>query len=209
MRSRSSLALAALVLLLPALASAASRPELVIRVGGTATTVHEDDLYSDAREGLAVGVGSLLEIGKGWALLPEIWYQQKGFKSGTLWEQIHLEQKTSVITVPVLLSYLFPARRLVSRVYGGLAVDVLLTSETRERREDWVDVKDHDESVSLGLVLGGGTHIGWLDLDIRYQHGVTRTTNFDYPQFRDVVSVNQEFDDAFDRTWTLSAGFWF
>jgi len=198
-------------LLLPALSPAVAA-EVVAHVGVNASTFHMDDLSSDAREGLAAGVSVRLPISANFALMPEVWYMQKGFKRGKLWDQIDLESKLQTITVPLLLNYRFLAVSADPRIFAGLAVDFVLKDEINRRDDDagWLDVTDQDESIYWSLVLGGGARLfGWFDVDIRYQHGLTKVTNFDYVEFDDVIPSHQEFDDAFDRTWTLSVGYWF
>jgi hypothetical protein len=200
-----------LALLLVAVAAAA-RPELVLHAGLDASTIDQDDLYEDAREGLAAGLGAKLPLFESFALMPEIWYMQKGFKQGTLWEQIDLQAKVQTITVPVLLSYYFRARPADPRIFMGVAADFVLKHEIARVDDErgWVDVSDQAESFYWSLVLGGGARFfGWLDAELRYQHGLTPITDFDYREFDDLIPVAQEFDDAFDRTWTLSLGLWF
>ena len=51
--------------------------------------------------------------------------------------------------------------------------------------------------------------MGWLDIDLRYYHAITPVTDFDYVEFDDRISMMHEFDDAYDRTWALTAGVWF
>jgi len=210
MRTRLSLLLIALCLIMTA-SLAAAGTEFVARVGVNVSTYHMDDLYSDAREKPAVGVGAAIPIAENWKLLPEVWYMNKGYKQGTLWEQIRIQGRTQTITVPVTVSYWFQAKASDPRVFAGLAVDFLLSSEiARAGGDEWFDVTDQDESVYFSLMLGGGARFfGWLDVDFRYQHAFTPVTNFDYEVFDDVIPESQEFDDAFDRTWTISAGYWF
>ncbi len=199
-------------LIAPLTVAAAGPTEIVAHVGVNASTFHMDDLYGDAREGLAAGVGVRVPIGGSFALMPEVWYMQKGFKEGTLWEQIDLQGKLETITVPVLLSYWFDAKASDPRVFAGLAADFVLKNEIKRRdgTGDWLDVTDQTESVYWSMVFGGGARFfGWLDVEGRYQHAFTKVTNFDYPVFSDMIPEQQEFDDAFDRTWTLSAGYWF
>ena len=204
-------ALVGLVLCLAALPAAAGRPDLVARAGVAVSSVHQDDLASDAREGLALGLGADIPLGGTWSLQPEVWYQRKGFHRGRLWDRVDVQQRTETVSVPVLVSYEFIAARLRPRAFAGLAVDVLLGSEISEPGGAWLDVTDQDESAYVSLVLGAGARLldGRLDVDVRYQHGLTPATDFDYTQFDDRVSENQEFDDAFDRTWLLTAGVWF
>ena len=212
MHTRLSLLLLALGAILTASVATAG-PEYVARVGINISTYHQDDLYSDAREKPAVGVGAAIPIAENWRLMPEVWYMNKGFKGGTLLEatKITFQGRTQTITVPVTVSYWFQANASDPRVFAGLAVDFLLNSEiARHDGEEWFDVTDQDESVYFSLVVGGGARFfGWLDVDFRYQHAFTPVTNFDYKEFDDVIPEVQEFDDAFDRTWTISAGYWF
>ena len=210
MRTRLSLLLLALCLTLTASVATAGT-EIVAHVGVNVSTYHMDDLYSDAREKPAVGVGAAIPIAENWKLMPEVWYMNKGFKQGTLWEKIRIQVRTQTITVPVTVSYWFQAKASDPRVFAGLAVDFLLASEIARAGEDeWFDVTDQDESVYFSLVLGGGARFfGWLDVDFRYQHAFTPVTNFDYKEFDDMIPESQKFDDAFDRTWTISAGYWF
>ena len=210
MHTRFSLLLLAFCVTLTASVATAGT-EYVARVGVNVSTYHMDDLYSDAREKPAVGVGAAIPIAENWKLMPEIWYMNKGFKQGTLWEQIRIQARTQTITVPVTVSYWFQANASDPRVFAGLAVDFLLSSEiARAGGDEWFDVTDQDESVYFSLVLGGGARFfGWLDVDFRYQHAFTPVTNFDYKEFDDIIPEAQEFDDAFDRTWTISAGYWF
>ncbi|HOX26061.1 MAG TPA: outer membrane beta-barrel protein [Candidatus Krumholzibacteria bacterium] len=201
--------LAAVCLFAGGAASATSR-ELVLHAGLTSATVHQDDLYSDAREGLALGAGARVPLGDDFSLQPEAWYLRKGFEGGTLWESIDLDGRRHVLSFPVLVSYWLTAERLDSRVFAGLAADILLKAEIRELgAESWADVTDHDETLSWSLVVGGGARLGRVDLEVRYQHGFTRLTRFAYPEFDDLISQMQERASAFDRTWILTAGWWF
>lgn len=201
------------LVLLATVPAAAGTPELVVHAGVNASTYDMDDLYEDAREGLALGLDARVRLGaEGFALMPGVWYMQKGFKEGTLWEQIQVQGKHESFTVPVLLSYWFEARAADPRAFIGVAADFVLKSEINRRQEtsEWVDVSDEAESLYWSLVLGGGARFfGWLDLEVRYQHGFTPVTNFDYREFDDVIPESQEFDNAYDRTWTLTAGYWF
>jgi hypothetical protein len=210
MSIRSILPLVAAALLLAAPTSQA-RPEFAAHAGVNISTYHEDDLYSDAREGATVGVGAAFALSDEWKLVPEVWWGQRGFKQGTLWEQIGLDGRTQTITVPLTIQYWFPAESVDPRVFAGVSVDFLLKSEISELGSDeWIDVTDQDNSSYWSLVLGGGVRfMGWLDLDFRYYHAFTPVTNFDYEEFDDRIPVLNEFDDAFDRTWTLTLGVWF
>jgi hypothetical protein len=211
MSSRPSRFLLLLGLLLAA-GAAAARPEFVLHAGVNASTIDQDDLSEDAREGLAVGLEVAIPLVEGFVLMPGVWYAQKGFKDGTLWEQIPLEAKVETLTLPVLLSYAFPARAADPRAFIGFALDLPLSQEIDRRDDDqgWLDVTDQAEGHYWSLVLGGGARfLGWLDAELRYQHGLTPVTDFDYEEFDDVIPVYHQFDDAFDRTWTLSLGVWF
>lgn len=191
-------------------AAASSRPDIVIHTGLNVSNMHEDMLTSDARPGVAAGLGARVRLNDDFSLLTEIWYHQKGMRSATLWEQIDLETRYQTLSVPVLLSLWFPSTHVDSRAYLGLAVDWLLRSEIR--RQDvgiWQDVTDQDENAYLSLVVGGGLRRHKVDLDVRYQHGLSQVTDFNYAEFRDVISLMHPFSPAYDRTWTLTAGLWF
>ncbi len=124
--------------------AAADRPDLVVRAGLAVSAVHQDDLESDAREGLALGVGAHVPLGGAWSLQPEVWYQRKGFHRGRLWDRVDVQQRTETISIPVLVSYEFIANRLWPRAFAGLAVDVLLGSEISEPGGSWEVVTDQD-----------------------------------------------------------------
>lgn len=194
-----------------ALASeAAERPDIVIRAGMNAATIHEDNLSARSRRGLTGGLGTRLRLTHDFSLLPEIWYHQKGMRSGTLWEQIELETRYQTISVPVLLSLSFPAAHVASRTYLGLAIDWVIRSEIRRQdRGVWQEVTSQDENTYFSLIVGAGSRWRNLDLDVRYQHGLSRVTDYDYREFRDVIPLLHPFDPAYDRSWTLTAGFWF
>jgi len=193
-----------------AAAAVAAAPDLVVHAGMATATIHQDDLASDAREGLAGGVGARVHLDEGFWLLPEVWYLQKGFQGGTLAEEIEFEGKLQTISVPILVSYWFTAKHLDSRVFGGIAADFVLKSEIRRDPDPgWLDTTARDESLYWSLVVGGGARFDRLDLEVRYQHGLTRVTDFDYPEFDDVFSQMFQYDDAYDRTWVLSLGYWF
>ncbi len=197
--------LLALLLAMPA----AARPDVVAHAGVATANQHCDPLTSDAREGLAMGAGVDVPLGGQWHLTPELWYVPKGFKDGTLWEVLVLEMKANVVSVPVMLSYHFQAKRVDPRAFVGLAADVLVSAETRREGRDWVDVLDETDKLSWTLVLGGGVRKGRWDAEVRYLQGLSGVTNFDYTDFDDVVSEFREFKDATDTTWVLSVGVWF
>jgi hypothetical protein len=196
------------ILVLPA--TAAARSDFVIRGGVNASTIHEDMLTASSRSGLAAGLGARVRLNHDFSLLPEIWYHQKGMRSATLWEQIELETRYQTISVPVLLSLWFPATHVDSRAFFGVALDWIVRSEIRRQdRGFWQDVTGQDESVYVSLIVGGGTRWRSVDLDVRYQHGISRATDFAYREFRDVIPLMHPFAPGYDRTWTLSAGYWF
>jgi len=186
-----------------------ARPAMVAHAGVATANQHSDHLTSDAREGAAFGAGVQLPLGGQWRLTPELWYVPKGFKHGTLWETMVLEMQAGVISVPVMLSYHFQAARVDPRAFAGLAADVLVSAETRRQGRGWVDVLDETDKLSWTLVLGGGVRKGRWDAEVRYLHGLTAITDFDYRDFDDMISELQPFKDATDTTWVLSAGIWF
>ncbi|MEZ4388957.1 MAG: porin family protein [Candidatus Krumholzibacteriia bacterium] len=205
---RPALSALALALLLAA-GTAAARPAIVAHAGVASANLHCDPLTSDAREGLAVGAGVDLPLGGQWHLTPELWYVSKGFQGGTLWEILILEMKADVVSVPVLLSYHFPAERVDPRAFVGLATDVLVKAETRREGRGWVDVLDETDTFSWTLVVGGGVRKGRWDAEVRYLQGLTAVTDFDYGDFDDMISEYRKFKDATDTTWVLSLGVWF
>lgn len=190
---------------LPALAA----PPVVVHAGLATSNQHCDGLDSDAREGVAAGLGTQIPLFDDFRLQPEVWFVQKGFKEGNLWEVVDLEMKASVVSIPVLLNYHFQARSVDPRAFVGVAADILVSAETRRVGRDWVDVADETDSVSLTWVLGGGVRKGNLDLEVRYLHGLTAITDFDYTDFDDQVSSYRNFKDSTDTTWVLSLGYWF
>jgi len=192
-------------LALPALAA----PEMVAHAGFATANQHTDGLSSDAREGVALGFGVQLPLFDDFRLTPELWYLQKGFKDGSLWEMLDLEMKTGVVSIPVILSYHFQAKRVDPRAFVGIAADILVEAETRRTGRDWVDVADESESVSFTWVLGGGVRKGHWDAEVRYLHGLTAITDFDYTDFDDTISQYHNFKDSTDTTWVLSVGYWF
>jgi hypothetical protein len=208
-RSSHLLALVAAVLVLLLVMPAAARPAVVAHAGVATANLHCDPLTSDAREGLAVGAGIQLPLGGQWRLTPELWYLPKGFKDGTLWENLILEMKAGVVSVPVLLSYHFQAARVDPRAFVGVAADVLVSAETRREGRGWVDVLDEADTLSWTLVLGGGVRKGRWDAEVRYLHGLSAITDFDYADFDDMIPERQPFKDATDTTWVLSVGVWF
>jgi hypothetical protein len=190
--------------------AAAERPDIVVHTGVNASTIHEDNMTASSRPGLAAGLGARVRLNHDISLLPEVWYHQKGMRSATLWEQIELETRYQTISVPVLLSLWFPATHVDARAFLGLALDWIIRSEIR--RQDvgvWQDVTAQDENVYVSLIVGGGFRRRGVDLEVRYQHGLSQITDFNYREFRDVVPVMHPFASAYDRTWTLSAGHWF
>ncbi len=206
--------LAATAVLLIALAASdaahAALPAVAVRAGMSAAVLHEDGLAARARRGLACGLGARLPLSAEFSLQPEIWYLQKGMHRATLWERIDLETRYQTVSIPVLLALDFPATRFESRAFIGPAIDLLLGSEIRRRdRGVWQDVTSQDESVFFSLVVGGGTRWRRLDLDVRYQHGLSRLTDFNYREFADIVPDMHPFKPAYDRTWILTAGLWF
>ncbi len=187
----------------------------VARAGLAVADLHQRDLTSDARHGLAVGFGRHRALGTdGWRLGAEIWYQRKGFRRGTYENRIGLQMRADVLTVPVLVSYRFPGERFTGRAFAGVAADVVLRTEFQEAGEagasGWQDVTDQDAAVAWLLVVGGGVQVaaGW-DLDVRYHHGLTPLTDLDWTQFDDRLPVAHDFADATDSTWTLALGRWF
>ena len=202
-----------LILLAPgAVVPAAGATDWVARAGLAVSDLHQRDLTSDARRGLAVAVGGHRPLGTdGWRLGAEVWYQRKGFRRGTYENRIGLEMRADVLTVPVLVSYRFPGERFSGRAFAGVAADVVLRTEFRESGQaTWQDVTDQDEAVAWLLVLGGGVRMGagW-DLDVRYHHGLSPLTDLDWTQFDDRLPVAHDFADATDSTWTLALGRWF
>jgi len=194
----------------PADAPAADRPDLVLRAGMNASTMHEDNLSARSRRGLALGLGTRLRLNHDFVLLPEVWYHQKGLRRGTLWEQIDLDTRFQTISVPVLLALRLPSTQFESRACIGVALDWMLKSEIfRYDRQQWQEITEGDEAVYVSLIVAGGTRWRNLDLDVRYQHGLSRVTEFDYREFRDIIPLLHPFDPGFDRTWTLTAGLWF
>lgn len=185
---------------------------LVAHAGVAVSDLHQPDLFSDARLGPAVGVGWHRPLGAdGWHVGLEAWYQRKGFRRGTLWNQIGLQMRTDVLSLPLLVSYWFPGERFEGRAMAGIGADVILGAEYQEHDQDaWLDVADQSESVAWVLVLGGGMRLlGRWDLDVRYQHGLSPVTDFDWTGFDDRIPVHHRFEDATDSTWTLSLGAWF
>ncbi len=185
---------------------------LVAHAGLAVSDLHQPDLFSDARLGPAVGLGWHRPVGAdGWHLGLEAWYQRKGFRRGTLWNQIGLQMRADVLSLPLLVSYWFPGVRFEGRAFAGLGADVILGAEYQEQDQDtWQDVADQTESVAWVLVLGGGMRVlGRWDVDVRYQHGLAPVTDFDWTGFDDRIPVDHRFEDATDSTWTLSLGAWF
>ncbi len=202
--------LCGLAMCLAVIQPTAAGAQVVARAGLSAAAVHETNLTSDARRGLALGVGTRLRLSDDFSLRPEVWYLQKGLTSGTLWERINLETRYQTVSIPILLSLDLPATRFESRAVAGVAVDWVLNSEIRRAdRGVWQEVTEQDESIYVSVVIGGGTRWRRLDLDVRYQHGVGRLTNYDYREFRDVIPLLHPFESAYDRTWILTAGYWF
>jgi hypothetical protein len=189
--------------------AAAALPDLVVHGGVSVANLHHDAISSDAREGLAVGMGADLPLWGEFSLAPGIWYQQKGFKDATMFETMEGELTTDVISIPVLLTYRFLAQRVDPRIFAGLAVDVMARAEVRREGQGWVEVTDEIDDLALGLVLGGGVRRGRFDLEVRYLQGLTATTTLDYTVFDDVLSEAQEFADGTDTSWIISAGVWF
>jgi hypothetical protein len=192
--------------------AAAAGPRLAAHVGFNASDLHQDDLTSDARFGPAIGAGAHWPVGQdGWLVGVEAWYQTKGFRRGTFLDQIDMEYRARTVTVPVLLSYEFLGTRADVRAFAGVAADVVLASEFREPDDDaWRDVTDEDESLAWSLVLGGAVRVlGRWDLDVRYQHGLSELTTFDWTALDDRLSAEQAFDPATESTWTFTLGAWF
>jgi opacity protein-like surface antigen len=207
-----ALALCLITLLLACSIPATAAIDWTARVGLAVSNLHQRDLTSGARHGLAVGAGGRYDLGTdGWAVGTEFWYQRKGFRRGTYENRIGLQMRADVLTVPLLLSYRFPGERFSGRAFAGVAADVVLRTEFQESAQvDWQDVTDQDEEMAWLLVLGGGVQVtgGW-DLDVRYQHGLTPLTSFDWTQFDDRLSTAHEFADATDTTWSITLGRWF
>jgi len=189
--------------------SVMAAPPVVVHAGMTTSNQHCDGLDSDAREGLGLGLGTQVPLFDDFRLQPEVWFLQKGFKDGNLWETVDLEMKTAVVSIPVLLSYHFRAQSVDPRAFVGVAADIIMSAETRRTDRDWVDVADETNSVNLTWVLGGGVRKGNLDAEVRYLHGLTAITDFDYADFDDQVSQDHYFKDSTDTTWVLSLGYWF
>jgi hypothetical protein len=200
-----------LLLLVAGLVHAAERPAVVVRGGAVVANLHQDRLESEARTGVAVGVGVDLPLSGGFRLMPELWYQQRGFRRGTFVELISLEQRTEVLAIPVLVAYHFEAVSVDPRAFVGLAADVLLGSEIRRDDGDWLDVADDpgSEDLAWSLVLGGGMRWRSLDLDVRYIQGLSAAGNLDYDDFDDVLPQDQAYEDATEATWVFAAGVWF
>ncbi|MBD3221908.1 outer membrane beta-barrel protein [bacterium] len=194
---------------LPAVALAAL-PDLVVRAGAVEANLHQDDLDSESRLGVAAGLGADLPLIEGFHLAPEVWYQQRGFEKANFAGVSPLELRTEVLSVPVLVAYHFAARSVDPRAFVGLAADVLLGAEAR-RDADWVDVSDDpgSESLSWSVVLGGGVRWHDLDLDVRYVHGLSAATTLDYDLFDDTLSQMQAYEDATETTWVFTLGYWF
>lgn len=209
MRSCSVFLLLVTSLILLATPALAERPPVVLHVGASTSTYHQDDLSCDAREGFAIGLGSQVNLGGGFALMPEVWFLQKGFKDGTIWELVDIEERLDTVSIPILLSYWFPAERLDPRVFAGFSADFVTKSRIRKEGGEWQDVSAQDESLYWSLILGGGFRAKWFDLDVRYQHGLSQVTNFDYPQFDNVIPQDREQDPAYDRSWIFTVGYWF
>lgn len=209
MLSRRLLVAVVLLMLVPMLSLA--RPDVVVRAGLVEADLQQDDLTSEARLGMTLGVGTTFPLGAGFQLAPELWWQQRGFEKASFTRDILLEGRTAVISVPVLLAYHFEAVSVDPRAFVGLAADLTLSSEIRREGEDWVDVKDDEgtSDLSLTLVMGGGVRIGGLDLDVRYVQGLSATTTFDYDVFDDTLPQLFDYQDATESTWVFSAGWWF
>lgn len=210
MRPRSFCSIILVVLLSTVSTQAGERPDIVAHIGITAPTMHQSGLSADARDGLALGVGTRFAIGAGFSVAPEIWYLQKGFKEGALWGVMDLEMKANTVSIPLLVTYYFDAKRVQSRAFIGPAMDIVMTAEIlRDHGDTWVDVADESESVYWSVVAGGGVRRHDLDLEIRYLHGMTKLTDFDYTEFTGVTAHGGHFGDGLDRTWVLSVGYWF
>jgi hypothetical protein len=194
-------------------AAAAGPADLLVHAGMNVSTVHLDDLIAKSRRGLALGVGTCLRLSDDFCLLPEVWYMQKGIRGSVAWELVTLETRYQTISVPVLLALQFPAARFESRAFIGPAIDWVLANEIRRKElqawQAWHDVADQAEDLYVSLIVGGGTRYGRLDLEVRYQHGLSKLSDYRYREFLDVMPAMTTSKPAYDRTWTFSVGYWF
>ncbi len=162
------------------------------KAGVTFSKLNADELKESSITGYQVG--GFVRVGSNWFLQPELYLGSSGgkFKAN---ENNTAEGKVrfTTLNVPVLVGKSFGQEDLNLHLVAGPVYSAIL-SDSRSFGENVGDAFRNYKSSSLGFQAGGGVDIGNITVDLRYEGGLTKVSDY--------------FDQK-QSLWALSVGFRF
>lgn len=164
------------------------------RIGFNASSLVGDNVETDSKLGLVLGLTSIYSINEKTGLGVDVLYSREGATS----KVGEIDTNLDYVRVPVTFQYFFRGWKddLRPKIYVGIVPGFLINAEAGEN-----DIKDQTNSFDLagtaGLGfnyrLGKGNRGIWLNTDLRYLRG-----------FTSVPEVSQS--DVFNQSLQLSVG---
>jgi hypothetical protein len=171
-----------------------------VKLGVNLANATGDDAPDDAsmKPGLVGGGFITYSFSDLFAVQPELLFSMKGAKSDI--GSTEYKSTLSYIEIPVLFKVqLAGGGNFKPNFYAGPAVGFLMSAKTSADPEPtgWDDdIKDDMKSTDIGLIggigadLGMGTGPGKITFDLRYEVGLTSTSDVDMNQDGDKDKVN-------------------
>lgn len=185
--------LLSITLLVAGVIGAKAQVSVGAKAGVTFSKINTDELKESSVTGYQIG--GFARFGSDWFLQPELYLGSSGgkFESNDNNTAYSGKVRFTTLNIPVLVGKSFGQEDLNLHVVAGPVYSAIL-SDSRSFGDNVNEAFRNYKSSTLGFQAGGGVDIGNISVDLRYEGGLSKVSNY--------------FDQR-QSLWALSVGFKF
>ncbi|MCD8740808.1 PorT family protein [Mucilaginibacter roseus] len=183
--------LLSIALLVAGVIGAKAQVSVGAKAGITFSKINTDELKESSVTGYQVG--GFARFGSDWFLQPELYLGSSGGKFESDDNRYSGKVRFTTLNIPVLVGKSFGQEDLNFHLAAGPIYSAIL-SDSRSFGDNVNEAFRNYKSSTLGFQAGGGVDIGNITVDLRYEGGLSKVSNY--------------FDQR-QSLWALSVGFKF
>ncbi|MCC8409686.1 PorT family protein [Mucilaginibacter sp. UR6-1] len=171
--------------------SAKAQVTVGAKAGVTFSKINTDELKESSVAGYQVG--GFARIGSNWFLQPELYLGSSGGKFESDDNTYSGKVRFTTLNIPVLIGKSFGQEDLNLHLVAGPVYSAIL-SDSRSFGDNVNEAFRNYKSSTLGFQAGGGVDVGNITVDLRYEGGLSKVSNyFDQRQSLWALSVGYKF----------------
>ncbi|GAA4923620.1 porin family protein [Mucilaginibacter defluvii] len=183
--------LLSIALLVAGVIGAKAQVSVGAKAGITFSKINADNLDESSITGYQVG--GFARFGSDWFLQPELYLGSSGGKFKSDDNTYSGKVRFTTLNIPVLVGKSFGQEDLNFHLAAGPIYSAIL-SDSRSFGDNVNEAFRNYKSSTLGFQAGGGVDVGNITVDLRYEGGLSKVSNY--------------FDQR-QSLWALSVGFKF